>query len=380
MSNENEKVTETLEVVDTSTLDSITRSEIDSQVSTAKKYPRTLSTVKQSMLSFATLDVETASGCFYTLPGRKGGDGKPIQGPSVRMAEIALSCYQNLRAGARVISDDGKQITAQGVCHDLQNNVCVSVEVKRRVTTKDGRRYSDDMVVMTGNAACSIALRNSVFRVVPLALVKPVYEAAKRTAIGDAKTLVQRRADAMALFAKMGVDKERILHTLDVRAIEDITLEHLETLIGYYTAIKDGDTSVDEAFPALGAAEAGNDDRPLSERIKSKKTDAKATEQKQETTATKAKDESVKEPAPKADATEEKKEEAAPTVNREQLIASMQDAMLDHRVTESKLFTYAKNVPGMVHDGAASVWEITTESLVKLEKAIPALGTKKGQS
>ncbi len=378
MSNENEKVTETLEVVDTSTLDSITRSEIDSQISTAKKYPRTLSTVKQSMLSFATLDVETASGCFYTLPGRKGGDGKPIQGPSVRMAEIALSCYQNLRAGARVISDDGKQITAQGVCHDLQNNVCVSVEVKRRVTTKDGRRYSDDMVVMTGNAACSIALRNSVFRVVPLALVKPVYEAAKRTAIGDAKTLVQRRADAMALFSKMGVDKERILHTLDVRAVEDITLEHLETMIGYYTAIKDGDSSVDEAFPAVGAAEAANDDRPLSERIKSKKTDPKATEQKQETTATKAKDEPAKEPTPKAESIEEKKEEAAPTVNREELIARMQDAMLDHRVTESKLFDYAKKVPGLVHEGAASVWEIATDSLVKLEKAIPALGTKKG--
>ena len=225
------------------------RAAIDVQIATAKKYPRVLSVVKAKMLSFATLDEETAAGCFFTLPGRKGGDGKAIQGPSIRMAEIAISCFQNLRAGARVIADDGKVITSQGVCHDLENNVCISVEVKRRVTNKEGKRYSDDMVVMTGNAACSIALRNATFRVVPLALVKPIYEAAKKVAIGDAKTLVDRRAGALAHFTKMGVDKARVFGVLGVKALEDIGLEHLEILIGLANAIKEGDTTVDEAFP-----------------------------------------------------------------------------------------------------------------------------------
>jgi len=250
MSNPNENESVALEILNpTSTaLEQMERASIDCQISTAKKYPRELSVVKAQMLSFATLDVETAAGCFFTLPGRKGGDGKPIQGPSIRMAEIAISTYQNLRAGARVIADDGKIITAQGVCHDLQNNVCISVEVKRRVTTKDGRRYSDDMVVMTGNAACSIALRNATFRVVPLALVKPIYEAAKRVAIGDAKTLATRRADALAHFTKMGVVKEKVFAALGIKGVEDIGLEHLEILIGYANAIRDGDTSVDEVL------------------------------------------------------------------------------------------------------------------------------------
>ncbi len=242
--NENEQ----LQIVESSALEQMERAQIDVQISTAKKYPRTLSQVKAQMLSFATLDTETAAGCFFTLPGRKGGDGKPIQGPSIRMAEIAISTYQNLRAGARVIADDGKTITAQGVCHDLQNNVCVTVEVKRRVTTKEGRRYSDDMVVMTGNAACSIALRNATFRVVPLALVKPIYEAAKRVAVGDAKTLVTRRADALAHFTKMGVVKEKVFAAVGGKAIEDIGLEQLEILIGYANAIKEGDASIDEVF------------------------------------------------------------------------------------------------------------------------------------
>ena len=79
MSNENESTA--LEVLAPSALESMERVSIDCQVATAKQYPRELSTVKANMLSFATLDVETAAGCFFTLPGRKGGDGKPIQGP-----------------------------------------------------------------------------------------------------------------------------------------------------------------------------------------------------------------------------------------------------------------------------------------------------------
>lgn len=237
-------------------LSSITKAEIDSQISTAKRYPRSIGKVKQAMIAFATLDEETAAGCFFTLPGRKGGDGKPIQGPSVRLAEIALSTYQNIRAGSRVIDDDGKIITAQGICHDLENNVCVTVEVKRRVTTKEGRRFSDDMVVMTGNAACSIALRNATFRVIPLALVKPVYEQAKTVAIGDGRTLVSRRSGAVNHFMKMGVKKEQILSVCGVSSVDDIGLEHLEILLGYSTAIKDGDTSIDEVFNG-GSATGG---------------------------------------------------------------------------------------------------------------------------
>lgn len=238
------------EIINTTAIESIERAQIDMQIATARRYPRSLSTVKSRMLSFATLDEETAAGCFYTLPGRKGGDNKPIQGPSVRLAEIALSSYQHIRAGSRIIEDDGKFITAQGVVHDLENNVVVSIEVKRKVTTKEGRRYSDDMIATAGNAACSIALRNAAFRVIPLALVKPVYEAAKRLAIGDGKSLVQKRAQAVEYFGKIGVTKEQICAVLEVPKVDDINLDHLEVLLGYATAIKDGDCTVDEVFNA----------------------------------------------------------------------------------------------------------------------------------
>lgn len=231
------------------------RASIDVQITTAKAYPRELSKVKAKMLSFATLDEETAAACFYTLPARKGGDGKPIQGPSARLAEIAVASYGHIRAGSRVIANDGKTITAQAFCHDLENNVHVALETKRRITTKGGMTFSEDMQVVAGNAACSIAFRNAVFKAIPMALVKPVYEAAKRVAIGDVKTLASRRAAAVDYFVKMGVTKERVLAALGVSSIEDVTLTHLEALTGFRTALTEGDSTVEEIFPAAVAPE-----------------------------------------------------------------------------------------------------------------------------
>lgn len=244
-----------LEVIEVSALESMERASIDVQISTAKKYPRSLAQVKQTMLSYATLDIETAKSTFYVLPPRKSKGNEPpkkIEGPSIRMAEIAIASYQHLRCGARIISDDGKQLTAQGVCHDLQNNVCISVEVKRRITTSEGRRYSDDMVVMTGNAACSIALRNAVFKVVPFALVKPVYLEAKKLATGegDIKSLAARRVEAIQHFLNLGVRKEKIFAVLEVKGIEDVGFEHIAVLIGYANAVKDGETTLAEIFDA----------------------------------------------------------------------------------------------------------------------------------
>jgi hypothetical protein len=252
--------TQPVEVVANDALASIERAQVDVQIATARKYPRTISKVKERMLSFATLDEETASSCFFTLPARRGGDDKPIQGPSIRMAEIALASYQHVKAGSRIINDDGKFLTAQAVVHDLENNVAVSIEVRRRVTNKSGQRFGDDMIAVTGNAACSIALRNAVFRVVPRALITPVYEAAKRVAVGDVKSLTSKRAQIIGRLKQMGAKEASILAAVGAEKIEDIDLAKLEVLIGLGTAIKDGETTLETAFP--GAAPA-TDGKPI---------------------------------------------------------------------------------------------------------------------
>lgn len=234
----------TTELVGPSALEQITRGEIDTQVATAKRYPRQIRTFTQRVLDMATLNQETAESCIYALPR----DGKTIEGPSVRLAELIIAAWGNIRVEGRVVADDGRFITARGTSLDLENNVAIAVEVQRRVTDKKGRRYKDDMIGVTGNAAISIALRNSSLKVVPKVFWWPAYLAARKVAVGDASTLVNRRAQMLAYFLKLGASNDKVFALLGVTAADDITLEHLATLKGLATAIKDGDTTVDEAF------------------------------------------------------------------------------------------------------------------------------------
>ena len=239
------------EIIPLNAIESMTRAEVDIQISTAKRYPRSIAQVKKDMLSFATLDQETAESCFYSLP--RGG--KNIQGPSVRLAEIAVACYGNLRAGVRVVeaisTGDQPHVVLQAVCHDLEKNTCITIEKRRRIVGKKskGGQIDEDDINLACNAGSAIAFRDCVFKVVPGALIKPVYEQAKAVAIGDAKTLGDRRERCVAAFAKMGIKVDRILSLLGKKGVDEIDLADIETLLGLHTAIKDGHTSIDEAFP-----------------------------------------------------------------------------------------------------------------------------------
>lgn len=221
------------------------RAQIDMQIATAKKYPRDITKVKQKMLTMATNDVDTASSCFFSLP--RGG--KDIKGPSIRLAEIAIYSFQNIKVAARIIENDGKTLTAQGMCHDLENNVCLSKEVKRKITDKYNKQFSEDMQIVAGNAACSIALRNAIFSVIPRTLIDPVYNAARQVAIGDAKTLKSRVQMAIEKFAQMEVTEAQVLEYLGKTGIDAIDLMDLDNLIGIFNGIRDGHSSIDEAFP-----------------------------------------------------------------------------------------------------------------------------------
>ena len=219
--------------------------EIESQIATAKQYPRNISKFKDKVMSMANLDQSTAEGCFYALP--RGG--KSISGPSIRFAEIALSCYGNAVAKAEVTGEDDKYVYATGMCRDLENNVAISMTVKRKITDRNGRRFNDDMIVVTSNAACAIALRNAIFKIVPAAYTQEAFDKVKQTAVGDAQSFANRRADVLARLQKMGVDESRVLSALKRASVDELTINDVTVLIGLGTAVHDGDTTLDEAFP-----------------------------------------------------------------------------------------------------------------------------------
>lgn len=241
----------------------VAKAEIDIAIATAKKYPRSLERFRQYALTNVTLSESVAKECIYALPR----DGKVIEGPSVRFAEVLVNNWGNCRAGARVVDESNDFITAQGVFHDMESNSMITFEVKRRIVDKYGKRYKMDMIGMTANAACSIALRNAVLKGVPKAFWADIYAAARKVVMGDVKTLENRRSDAIIAFQAYGLKPEQIFEIIGVRGKSDINLEHMVVLQGMFTALKDGDTTAEDL---LGKAQSASAEKAPGQGAKSK--------------------------------------------------------------------------------------------------------------
>lgn len=243
-----------LEVIPSGSLEAITRAEVDVQIATAHKFPRSMATFKRRALEMATLDEETAASCLYSRPV---GGGKFAEGMSIRMAEIVGASYGNLRVGAMIISQTERQVVCRGFAHDLESNFASTSEVVEATIKKDGRPYDERMRVVIAKACLAKARRDATFQVVPKALCKPVEAEARRVAIGDAQTIAKKRSNVITWIERLGIDKARVWKALNIAGEDDIGIDELTTLTGLKTAIKDGEVSVDEAFPDAAKARVG---------------------------------------------------------------------------------------------------------------------------
>lgn len=227
-------------------VDVLERANVDSQVATAKQYPRNIRRSIDNSIVMATMDNETAQSCGYALP--RGG--KPITGPSVHLAKIIVSNWGNMRTEAKVVQITDKQIISRGTAWDLETNVASAFEVRRSIIDKKGNRFSDDMITVTGNAANSIAYRNAVFSVVPKAVVDKVYKAAQKCITGDLsdnEKLLKRRTDAINYFNdEWGITEEEVVKLCGKQTVNQIKADEIALLLGMVQSLKDGDTTVDE--------------------------------------------------------------------------------------------------------------------------------------
>jgi hypothetical protein len=304
-------------------IEQIERATIDLQIATAHKYPKHTSEAqikvfKKKLLEMATMDEKTAADCFYVLPRAN----KTIDGPSIRLAEMAISTYGNIRDSVRTVAVEPRgldpHVVVQAVCHDLENNVALSIEKRRRITKKKKKPFPDeDDINLAVNNAASIGLRDAAFRVIPRAYINQIVNACKRVAIGDARSIIAKRDTCIERLNKMGVTNDRILDVLECEAIEDIGLDHLEVLIGLGTAMKDGACTLDEAFPAPQAEQTGAKaadrikDQAKKEKEPPKGTGKKPAGKKKAAAKDKAKDKGTE--APEPDATEPPPEDPEPT-------------------------------------------------------------------
>lgn len=227
-------------------VDAVERANVDSQVATAKQYPRDLMRSVNNSIAMATMDYNTAQSCGYALP--RGG--KPITGPSVHLAKLIVSNYGNIRAEAKVVQITDKQVISRGTCWDLENNVATAFEVRRSIVGKGGKRFSDDMITVTGNAANSIAYRNAVFSVIPKAITDKVYQAAQRFITGDLsdeEKIISRRKKCIDFFKdEYGITEEEVVMLCGKQTVNQIKADQIALLLGITQSLKDGDTTVEE--------------------------------------------------------------------------------------------------------------------------------------
>lgn len=264
-----------MQIVEPGALEALNRAEIDVLVSTAKKYPRSVTQFRRDALDLATLDAEVAAECSYMLKRREADGGqKEIIGPSVRFAEIIAHAWGNARAGARVVHQGDRFVTAQGFFADLEKNVAVTFEVQRRITNKRGERYGDDMVGVTSLAACSIAMRNAVFHAIPKAVWKPIWERARAAARGDVATLETRRKQAFDVLATMGVNVTRACAALEVASPADIGLDELLQLSSLIQSVKEGEQKLEEAFPTVTVASKKDEEKKVEQTARERAAEA----------------------------------------------------------------------------------------------------------
>ena len=227
-------------------IDATEKANVDTQVATAKQYPRNVKRSLNNAIIMATMDNETAQACGYALP--RGN--KPITGPSVHLAKIIVSNWGNMRTEAKVVQITDKQIVSRGTAWDLENNVASAFEVRRSIIGSKGQRFSDDMITVTGNAANAIAYRNAVFSVIPKSLVDKVYKEAQKQITGDLSdetVLLKRRAKAISIFKDdYGISEEEVIVLCGKKTVNQIKADEIALLLGIYQSLKDGDTDVDE--------------------------------------------------------------------------------------------------------------------------------------
>lgn len=245
---QNAEMIQSLEVLTPSSVMAMERSLVDSQIATARAFPRSLDSFQKRATSYATLDYETAASCLYRRPV---GGGKEAEGASIRLAEIVASCFGNLRVQATIVEQTERYVKAAGMAIDLESNYSGRSEVVESTVKRDGTPYDERQRIVVAKAALSKAYRDAVFRVVPKAMCKTIVDAARRVAVGDEKTLEDRRTKVREWVKSLKVNEARVFSAIGVSGWADVGLPHLEVLTGLRTALVDGDTTIDEAFPAI---------------------------------------------------------------------------------------------------------------------------------
>lgn len=200
---------------------------------------------------------------IYSKPVGKGEDGKMkyARGLSIRAAEAIREAYGYNRVRADVTVIDDNTVKIEATFSDYQRG---SIWQDASILSKFYRssrgqtvRYSDDrffnLVVKAEKSKC---IREVILRSVPPGLRSELEELIERqidNLLDDAYL-----TKAIAMFADKGVTQEMLEEHLGKTLKAGWTKDDRRNLVGVWNAIKDGETTVEEAFGKAREAQRDN--------------------------------------------------------------------------------------------------------------------------
>lgn len=225
-------------------------------VETAKAHPRSLEAFRKDLYTLATVDKESARSMYYGLKR----SGRVIEGPSVRFAECVLYSFANLQVFGRVVDVGATQLVAEAAAWDMEKNTRIGKRVTRRITDRNGNRYSEDMIGVTSNAAISIAVRNAILAIVPRPLWQAAYDASLSAAVGDTKTFKEHRKEWTEWWKDQGGTEEELWSYLDVKGPDDIGGFEIRRMFGLKNSIVEGHTTFQREMDLMKGGDIPEDE------------------------------------------------------------------------------------------------------------------------
>lgn len=257
----------------------VEKAQIDTQIATAKAYPRNIQRAIDKSISIVTRNMAAAETCGYSLRFR---GGKEIIGKSVYLARILAQNWGNLAVARRMDGANATHVFSTGVCVDLETNYRSQVQAQKPITYKEGGRYSNDMIAVTGMAAASIAERNAILEVIPQSVSDEVYEAAQQMIhkqLSNENVLIKKREQLLTAFKdEYGIDEKFVFEKYKVKTATGLDVEKVKDMISIYNALKDQAANIDEIFQTGQSEESKtNEATKIMEGDNKKSEDKKGT-------------------------------------------------------------------------------------------------------
>lgn len=234
--------------------------EVKGAISIAKAFPRDIRAARDRIVA-ACERPALAEVAQYAYP--RGGE--TVTGPSIRLAEAIAQNWGNFQFGIRELSNRDGQTTLEAYAWDVETNTRSTKTFSvahERYTKKGSYALTDprDIYELGANQAAR-RLRACILALIPGDIVEDAERQCQVTQENSLGAPADALKNLVAAFSPLGVTPKQLEARLG-HSLQATVMAEILGLRKIYQAIKDGFTSVDEAFPAPAeSAKAGIKDK-----------------------------------------------------------------------------------------------------------------------